>query len=73
MTPAKLTCPHAKYDSQMHIQCEKTGDLHKWETTVIEPATETDSGELKYTCSDCGAEKTGYIPRIEGFALAKNT
>ena len=53
--------------------CEKTGDLHKWETTVIEPATETDSGELKYTCSDCGAEKTGYIPRIEGFALAKNT
>ena len=27
MKPAKLTCPHAKYDSQMHIQCEKTGDL----------------------------------------------
>ena len=27
MTPAKLTCSHAKYDSQMHIQCEKTGDL----------------------------------------------
>lgn len=27
MTPAKLTCPHAKYDDKMHIQCEKVGDM----------------------------------------------
>ena len=27
MKPAKLTCPHAKYDAKMHIQCEKVGDM----------------------------------------------
>lgn len=27
MTPAKLTCPHAKYNSKMYIDCTKTGDL----------------------------------------------
>ena len=26
MKPAKLTCPHAKYDMQMYIQCTKTGE-----------------------------------------------
>ena len=26
MKPSKLTCPHAKYDGQMHIQCNKTGE-----------------------------------------------
>ena len=23
MIPAKLTCPHARYDAGMHIQCKK--------------------------------------------------
>ena len=27
MRPAKLTCPHAKYNERMYIGCEKTGDL----------------------------------------------
>ena len=26
MKAAKLTCPHAKYDAQMHIHCAKTGE-----------------------------------------------
>ena len=25
--PAKLTCPYARYNAGMHINCEKTGDL----------------------------------------------
>ena len=27
MKPAKLTCPYAKYDGRMYINCEKTGEL----------------------------------------------
>lgn len=27
MKPAKLTCPYAKYNSQMHIDCEKSNEL----------------------------------------------
>jgi len=27
MTPAKLTCPNAKYDSNMNIRCEKRDEM----------------------------------------------
>lgn len=27
MTPAKLTCPHARYNEKMYIRCEKIGDM----------------------------------------------
>lgn len=27
MQPKTLTCPHAKYNSQMYINCEKIGDM----------------------------------------------
>ena len=40
-------------------------DGHDYKETVTKPATETDEGEVTYTCTRCGDEYKEAIPKLE--------
>ena len=59
------------FSDTQHVRTCKRNDEHKeyaahtWDSGVVtKDATETKEGEIKYTCQDCGAERTEVIPII---------
>ena len=63
-----------KTHSHTSEKCKETVTAeHVWKGTVTKEATETEEGEMTYTCDGCGATKTEEIDKIPATPGGDNT